>query len=375
MDSEFEQLLKKIYFTPSHPGSFTSPRQLQKILRIQYGKKVNLNIIRNWLKHHRSYNLHKNRTVNFKRNPIVASHIDQQWQADLLFLPDLSRFNGGVKIILVCIDVVSRFAWGEPMKNKTGEETARAFEAILERDPKKRKPEKLQTDEGKEFFNTHFAKVMKKHGINHFAVASDKKAAIAERFIKTIKQKIYKYLDVNPNRKRYIDDLQDLIRSYNNTPHSKIKMAPSQVNGENEGQVLKNLYSKDLWEKPREKARLKVGDTVRIAGGTSPFIKNYKGRWTEELFEIMRIKNASPRPLYQIRGLNDKAIKGIFYEDEVQKVDKPEDDVWQIDKILRTRVVKKGRNKIKQYFVKWFGYPEEFNSWVDEGDMTHQEKE
>lgn len=375
MDSELEQLLKKIYFSPSHAASFTSPRQLQKNLRTQYGKKVSLNVIFNWLKTHRSFNLHKNRTVNFKRNPIVANYIDQQWQADLLFLPDLAKFNDGKQIVLVCIDVVSRYAWAEPMKDKGGAETSRAFEAILKREPNGRKPEKLQTDHGKEFFNSHFTELMKKYKINHFAIVSDKKAAIAERFIKTIKQKIYKYLDTDPNRRRYIDVLQDLIKSYNDTPHSKIKMAPSQVNGENEGEVLKNLYSEDLWKKRREKPRLKIGDTVRISSGTSPFIKNYKGRWTEELFEIMRIKNTSPRALYQIRGLNGETIKGVFYEDEVQKVDKPEDDVWQIEKVLKKRTVKRGRKNIKQFFVKWFGYPEEFNSWVDESDMVDRSGE
>lgn len=370
MDNELEEIMKKIYFTPNHPGSFTSPRQVQKVLKKEYGKSVHLNVVSNWLQKQRSYNLHKTRTLNFKRNPIVAHFIDEQWQADLLFLPDLARFNDGVQIVLVCIDVVSRFAWAEPMKNKTGSETARAFQAIISRDPKNRKPKKLQTDAGKEFFNHHFQNLMKKLAINHFSIPSDKKAAIAERFIKTIKQKIYKFLDTDPNRKRYLDVLQDLIKSYNETVHSKIKMAPSDVNAENEGEVLKNLYSKDLWEKKRESPKLLVGDTVRMAGGFSPFIKNYKGRWTEELFEISQIKNASPRPIYKLKDLGGEPILGIFYENEIQKVNKPEDDVWQVEKILKSKVVKNGAKKEKQYFVKWFGFPESFNSWVDESAIS-----
>lgn len=369
-----EDILKKIYFTPSHPGSFTSSRQIQKVLKKEYGKNVNLNVIANWLQKQRSYNLHKTRTLNFKRNPIVAHFIDEQWQADLLFLPDLARFNNGVQIVLVCIDVVSRFAWAEPMKNKTGSETSRAFNAIISREPKNRKPKKLQTDAGKEFFNFHFQNLMKKLGINHFSIPSDKKAALAERFIKTIKQKIYKFLDTDPNRKRYIDVLPDLIKSYNETVHSKIKMAPSAVNAENKGEVLKNLYSKDLWEKVREKPKFMVGDTVRMAGGFSPFIKNYKGRWTEELFEIGQIKNASPRPVYKLKALDGEPILGIFYENEIQKVSKPEDDIWQVEKVLKSKIVKKGRKKEKQYFVKWFGFPESFNSWVDESAISRVSK-
>lgn len=375
MESDLQSLLEKIYFSPSHPGSFSSARQLQRVLKNEYGQKSNLNVIQNWLQKHRSYNLHRSRIVNFKRNPIVANYIDQQWQGDLLFLPDLAKFNDGFQIILVCIDVVSRFAWAEPMINKTGPETARAFEAVLKNDVNSRKPEKFQTDDGKEFFNLHFNELMKKYNINHFSIPSDKKAAIAERFIKTLKQKIYKYLDVEANRKRYIDVLQDLVKSYNTSFHSKIKMAPSEVCAETEGQVLKNLYSKDLWDKPRElpNPNLKVGDTVRITDGVSPFVKNYKGRWTEELFEISKIKNSSPRPLYTLRALNGEEIKGIFYEDEIQKVEKPTNDIWEIEKILKTKIIKRGRKKIKQFFIKWFGYPDSFNSWVDEQQMQKSE--
>jgi hypothetical protein len=376
MSSDLEELLKKIYFSPGHAGSFSSARQIQRVLKNEYGVSSNLNVIQNWLQKYRSYNLHKSRIVNFKRNPIVAHYIDQQWQGDLLFLPDLAKFNDGYQIILVCIDVVSRYAWAEPMKNKTGKETSRAFETILKRSEKSRKPEKFQTDDGKEFFNSDFNSLMKKYGINHFSIPSDKKAAIAERFIKTLKQKIYKYLDVEANRKRYIDVLQDLVKSYNDSFHSKIKMAPSDVSAETESLALKNLYSKDLWEKPRETPNpdIKVGDTVRITDGVSPFIKNYKGRWTEELFQIAKIKNSSPRPLYSLRALNGEEVKGIFYEDEIQKVEKPSDDMWEIERIIKTKIVKRGRKKVKQYFVKWFGYPDSFNSWVDERHMRKSDE-
>lgn len=378
MTSEgLEELLKKIYFTPTHPGSFSSAKQLQRVLKSEYKKNASLNVIQNWLQSQRSYNLHRSARKNFKRNPIVAHYIDQQWQADLLFLPGLAQFNDNYQIILVCIDVVSRFAWAMPMKNKTGLETSKAFESIIENEPKSRKPDKLQTDDGKEFFNFQFEALMKKNNINHFSVPSDKKAAIAERFIKTLKQKIYKFLDVEPNRHRYIDSLQKLVDSYNSSFHSKIKMAPAKVTAETEGEALKNLYSKDLWNKPREvpNPELKVGDTVRIAGGSSVFVKGYKGRWTEELFEISRIKHTSPRPLYKLRGIGEQEeIIGIFYEDEIQKVDKPSDEFWQIEKIIKSRVVKRGKKKFKQYFVKWFGYPDNMNSWVDEGNLKDFQK-
>lgn len=390
-------LLKKIYESPEHESSFTSPHQIRRTLKTKYKTNIPLKSIKDWLSGQRSYTFHKPVKHNFPGNPIIATHIDNQWEADLMFLPDLAKFNDGYKIALVCVDVVSRYAWVEPMKTKHGAATAEAMKAILARSAP-RKPDKLHTDSGTEFFNKSFQKLMDERNIENFATLTDRsKAAIAERFNRTIKEKIYKFLDSNPANNRYIDTLQDLVNSYNNTYHSSIKMAPSKVNEQSEAQAIFNLYHK-YWtdeldnessyntksnrktkfsyqgktdftkvQKQNMKKLLQIGDTVRIAGKKHPFSKSYKGNWTEELFIISKIQKRHPYFLYEVTEVDGQPIKGLFYREELQKVQKPKtNDFWQIEKIIKTKKLKNSKTK---YFVKWFGYSDKYNSWVTEDDI------
>jgi len=373
--ADVQALLEKTYWTPSHDGSYLSAQQIKRVLKRTYQKNVGLSLIQKWLNNQRTYTLHKPARINFSRNPTIAEYIDQQWQGDILFLPDLAQFNDRYNCALVCIDIVSRFAWIEPMRSKTGIETTAAFQKILDR-AKPRKPEKFQTDDGKEFFNHHFQNLMKQNNIKHFSTKSDKKAAIAERFIKTIKEKIYRYMDVNPSNNRYIETLPGLIESYNNTYHTKIKMSPASVNKKNMGQVLWNLYH-ELWDVDRVKEavemepKFRVGDAVRLSGDQSQFQKGYKGNWTKEMFTVAKIKRALPHFMYLLKDLNEEDIIGAVYEEQLLKVSKPKDeDFWQIEKIIQVR--RTGRNKEKEYFVKWDGYPDTFNSWIKEKDMKQE---
>jgi len=376
MDKEVEDLVEKIYLTPNHEGSFSSAAQIQRILKEKYNKSATLKKIQTWLSTQRAYNLHKTVRHVFPRNPTIAEYIDQQWRADLMFLPDLGKFNDGFHIALVCIDIVSRFAWVEPMKNKTALSTCNAMQAIINR-AIPRIPEKLQTDDGKEFLNSKFQDLMTEHQIIHFTTSSDKKAAVAERFNRTLKDKIYRYLDVNPTNNVYVNVLQDLVNSYNNSFHTSIGMAPAQVNESNSGRVLWKLYH-HLWAKDRGPKKrkltedentsqvLKVGDTVRISGEKHPFVKGYKGNWTEEVFTITAFKKSVPQYVYRIQDFNGEPIKGTFYNYQLQKIQTPDkDDLWQIEKVLKTR--KRGQ-KVER-LVKWFGYSDKFNSWVADEDI------
>jgi transposase InsO family protein len=401
---QLEKLLKKIYETPSHEGSFTAPLQLKRILKTKYKQNVSLEDVKDWLTGQRSYTYHKRVRHNFPGNPIIAHFTDDQWESDLMFLPDLAKFNDGFKIALVCVDVVSRFAWVEPMKTKHGEATAQAMKNLLKKSAP-RKPFRLHTDKGTEFFNSHFKALMRDKKIAHFATSTDRsKAAIAERFNRTLKEKIYKFLDSNPSNSRYLDVLQDLVDSYNNTHHSAIKMKPSDVNHKTEATALWNLYH-EYWTDEKdavddddddEKQKCKpsassqfqyrgtrdhsnvrnknvrnllhIGDTVRIAGKKHPFTKSYKGLWTEELFTISNIHKRHPYFVYEVQEADGEPLDGMFYREELQKVKPPKtSDFWQVEKIMRKRK-KKGTNET-EYLVKWFGYAPKYNSWVRESDM------
>jgi hypothetical protein len=258
--------------------------------------------------------------------------------------------NDGYAYILTCIDVFSRYAFAEAVKDKRGSTVANAFEKIFAI----RVPNMLQTDRGLEFLNAQVQGVFRKHNIRHyFSLNDDIKAALIERFNRTLKSHLYRFM-TRHRTNRWIDVLSDIVDSYNRSRHRSIGMAPIDVVPENEDEVAKRLYP----PKPPLKYRYDVGDRVRIARYKHVFQKGYLPNWTEEMFEIAEKYPTFP-VTYGLKDLAGESIKGKFYEQELQKVTKA-DDVYEVEKVLKTR--RRG-GKI-EYFVKWKGYPEKFNSWV-----------
>jgi hypothetical protein len=172
---------------------------------------------------------------------------------------------------------------------------------------------------------------------------------------------MYRMFEYNGN-KRYIDDLQKLVDSYNNTYHRSIKTKPNLVNEKNEDEIWNNLYGYKKNEGSNQvltNLKFKLGDLVRIPRYKSIFEKGYEKNWTEEIFKVKRIIPIIP-PQYIVEDLEQEEIKGRFNEAELQKVYKLNDD-YEVEYVIKTRT-NKGK---KQQFVKWKGYPEKFNSWID----------
>jgi hypothetical protein len=299
-----------------------------------------------------AYTVHKPARLHFPRRRTYAKGIDDLFQIDLIDLSSLATYNSGYRYLLMCIDVFSKFAWSVPLKTKSGREVADAMETILG----ERKCALLQGDKGAEWLNTTFQQMIKRHGIKFYTSENDDiKASIVERLNRTIKERMWRYFTHSSTR-RYLDVLQNIMHSYNNTRHRSIGMAPSQVDASNEQLVRQKLYP----PKPKTfKYRYDVGDTVRISMRCQPFEKSYAGKWSEELF-VVRCRYATVPVTYGLRDLADEDIKGRFYEQELQKVVETE-RVYVVEKILKTR---KRAGKI-EYFVKWRSYPDKFNSWVD----------
>ena len=251
------------------------------------------------------------------------------------------------RVFVYGIDIFSKYGWVIPLKNKEGKTVADALKTIFE----KRKPEKLWTDKGKEFYNKNV-----KDLIELYSTENEEKSSIVERWIRTIKEKMWKYFTDN-NTYTYIDILPDLVEDYNNTVHSSTKLTPVEASKKkNELTVWRNLYPDRL--KIRDLTpKFSVGDEVRITKKKKVFEKGYTTRWTEEIFTITRIQNTNPIT-YKIADLKGEEIDGTFYEPELQKT---EQQVFRIEK-----VIEKGKNKS---LVKWKGYSDKFNSWVDNKNL------
>lgn len=298
------------------------------------------------------YTKHKPLVHAFKRRRVYVSHIDDQWQADLIDMREFKNQNDGANYILSVVDIFSKYAWAVPIRRKTGEEVVEAFQKIF----RERVPEKLQTDKGTEFINKRTQTLFEKMGIRWFTTENvEIKCSVIERWNRSLKTRMWKYFTANDTR-RWIDVLDKLVANYNRSYHRSIKMTPVEASEEgNEGIVYRNLYKR---KEPRT-PKFQVGDTVRISIYKRPFRKGYLPTFTEEMFAIDEVLETDP-PTYRLVDLSGEKLVGTFYEPELVKYDK-RDDVFKVEKVIR----KKG----DKYLVKWLGYPDKFNSWVDAKDF------
>ena len=343
------KFLEESYYDSKNPHSYGGKYKLKQFAKNQ--KNISTQKTEEWLQTQDPYTLHKGVRKRFPRRSTIVSGYGKQLQADLIDMQKLKKENSGFSFILTVIDVFSKFAWTYGIKNKTGLNVASALDMVLT----KNKFHSLQTDKGKEFYNVAVKSILEKHKINHFSTENDDiKAAIVERFNRTIQSKIYRWFTRSKSQK-WIDILDNLTKSYNNSYHRSIKMKPTDVNLKNSEDVWLNLYGN--LQHDHKLPNLKRDDPVRISKFKHVFSKGYDKNWSSEIFFIDKIHQTSP-VTYTIRDQMDENIVGSYYKYELQKVSLP--DSFEIEKVLETR---KSQGK-EQYLVKYKGYPAKFNQWI-----------
>lgn len=296
--------------------------------------------------------LHAPARRNFLRRRVIVRGYDDLWQADVVEMRPYSRFNKGHHYILTVIDVLSKYAWALPLKSKSGREVVKAFAMIFRND--KRCPKNLQTDRGKEFYNADVQNLMKQHGVNHYSTYSVMKASIVERFNRTLKNNMWKLFTLNGTYK-WIDVLPRLLVEYNARKHRTIGMRPIDVTPVIADRLLATVYSNIKIAGP---ARFKIGDPVRVSKFKTLFDKGYTPNWTTEVFKIAKVQTTYP-VTYLLEDSRGRPVAGGFYEHELHRVTNP--DVYLVEKVLR-----KKSNKV---YVKWLGFDNSFNSWIDKNNV------
>ena len=190
------------------------------------------------------------------------------------------------------MDVLSKYAWVEPLRDKTARNVAGAFKKILDR-ANPRVPVYLQSDRGKEFVGSAFQNIFKKNNIQ-FRVARnpDIKTATVERLNRTLRERIWRYF-THQNTKRYVDVVQQIIYAYNHTLHTGTKMKLSEVNLYNAVKARENLQRRGRTNGRKRAfgatAKFKVGDFVRISRTKNTFERGYEKNFSEEVFKIQRV--------------------------------------------------------------------------------------
>ena len=332
--------LKRRYRDPEQPGSLGGAARFAKAqgIKIERAKRI--------LEHELGYTLHKPTRRRFPTARVLVFGPDEQWAADLVDVQKLKRDNKGTNYLLTVVDV------------------AQALATLFK--TSKRSPQKLQTDDGKEFYNKHVTKVLKEHGTHHFSTAGDTKASVVERFNRTFKQRLYRYMTTF-NTFKYLSVLPKLVSGYNASFHRSIGRAPRDVNESNAEQVWEKLYvDKKKKKKKKNRGTLKVGDRVRLNKKHRPFKKGYLPGWTEEVFVITRANLDGNVPTYRISEWDDTPIKGTFYAQDLQKVTVTDDDLFRIDSVVRRK-----KDKV---LVRWKGWPAKYDSWINKKDLISLSK-
>ena len=248
---------------------------------------------------------------NYITNKTHVYYIDDIWSLDILDLKDYGlKNNKGYRYVLVTIDNFSKYGWTVPLKNKNAQTIKDSFENILTNS--KRKPNLIESDRGKEFYNNIFQDFLNKNNINLYSGNSSYGAVFAERFNRTIrdllKRPVFEKGDGN-----WIDVLPTITKQYNNRIHSSTKLTPIQASlKKNEGYVYKNLLDKRKKVKPK----FQINDLVRTADLKKTFSKGDTTNWSYKLYKITEIINDTI-PSYRLDNLKERYNESLLKKTEL----------------------------------------------------------
>ena len=359
--------LSDIYYDPSSPGGYRSPEALYqeatKTIPLLTRKQVSDYILKQ-----ASYTKHRQYRKIKRYRRVITKGPNYLWQIDLLdFTTDrYTRVNSGYRYILCCIDTFSKRLWTWPLRRKTAKEVHDAlFYTIVNSRPRVKK---IQTDQGMEFFNRQFKTFLRNLQIpvQLYHSWTDKKASIVERCQRTLRNRLGKYWEMTGSL-RWVDVLQDVTDSYNNSYHRTIGMTPNEVTGTraNIRLIRRRMYPRSNQGEPgyeeyrrqriknmllasKTKDMIKIGDFVRVLTDVKRFPKESDKNFTNEIFRVSEMRDPMAYgytydlepitfKITRLRGAviprgrarERKSIKGSFYQSELQKIKRSERELVQ----------------------------------------------
>ena len=202
----------------------------------------------------------------FEKIKVQLSFIDNIWGIDFADMQLFSKFNKGF-VFLLFINIFSKYAWVISLKDKKGTTITNALQKIL--DESNRKPNEMWIDRDSEFYNISMKSFLHKNIMERYSTHNEGKSVVGERFIKTLKNKIYKYM-IPLSKNVYIDKLDDIVNKYNNTYQRTIEMKLADVKSNTYINSSKEINDKD--------PKCKIGDIIRISKYKKHFCKRLRSK-------------------------------------------------------------------------------------------------
>ena len=243
---------------------------------------------------------------NYPTNKIVYNHLDEIWSIDLADFSDYKTSNNkGYRYIFIIIDNYSKYLWATPLKNKYSQTITNEFSNILT--TSKRKPVKIESDRGSEFYNSIFQNLLKSKNIQHYSRYTDKGPSIAERVIRTVRNLLKKPVFLAGNAD-WLSELPSVIKQYNNTIHSSTKMTPTQASKKSNQKLVYNNLRDD---RVKRQPKYKLGQLIRVADIKKVFSKGDSTSWSYKLYAITEVIHDTI-PSYRIDYLPERYNENLL---------------------------------------------------------------
>uniref|UniRef100_A0A914I583 Integrase catalytic domain-containing protein n=1 Tax=Globodera rostochiensis TaxID=31243 RepID=A0A914I583_GLORO len=311
--TKMELVLDTLYNDPSSSAAFAGVNALWKEARKKI-KDLRRKDVQNYLEGHRTYTLMRPRRVRFPRAKTVAAGFMTDVQVDLADFQTLARHNRGHRYLLVAIDVLSKRLFVRPLRNKRAEEMLEAFKRLIEQMPMA--PHRIFSDKGTEFKNRLLKEYFEEQEIEkHEPVHSSVKASIAERAIRNVKQRLYRYFAQKENL-NWVDVVQKIVDGINRAPSRVHGMRPIDINFQNAQQVWKRMYGKQVGNK---RQRFRKDEFVRMTREKGQFEKGYLPNYGDEILEVDEVLKKVRPVRYKLRDDKGEKFKGSFYEQELAR--------------------------------------------------------
>jgi hypothetical protein len=233
----------------------------------------------------------------------------------------------------------------------------------------------VQSDAGKEFLGAPFQQMLRERGIKFFTTPSNTKASMAERLIRTLRERMMRFFRATRSSNHWHGIIPQFQQNYNQSPHRSLAgFTPAQVHASPllQGLVWNYIYRQEGTH--REPPKFSVGDRVRIGRWKGAFEKGYSDRWSVKIYTIHSVLDHHNPPMYRLIDPtvddSDGLIEGAFNQAELQLVHVDEEDRgenWQIETVLDVERRRGGEDW--QYFVKWVNQPSYMNQWVSESEL------